>query len=387
MIKLKEQYLKKDAISNALIKEAFEFKNKLSPYVIYDANYWLFGDLPEDIPDDYCGKDPSIMFKQQIKKIKRHYQYYMDDCYIGFLMPWFGTGVLASAFGTGISFNPKMDPAALMSTIKDPHEIETLKIPDPAKDGLMPRVLNQIKYFKENCDLPVGITDCQGPLTTTLSIIGYENFIYWMVDYPSLIHKFMDMVTDALINWVKIQKECIGEKIETSGYIIGAKIPEGQGGVWIADDDSVIIGSGQYQEFVKPYNEKILAAFGGGGIHYCGCSTQHIQDFINTKGLTCLHNLHQDDYESVVETAKSMQEAGKVFYICDYVPSDNRVEPYFDELFKNIDQKGLIVVSYIASSVALIKGKYELKRREQLELGLLVKQVIEDKRVLYSHSY
>ena len=38
------------------------------------------------------------MIAYQSLKIDRHMREY-DDCYIPFLMPWYGTGVLASGFG------------------------------------------------------------------------------------------------------------------------------------------------------------------------------------------------------------------------------------------------------------------------------------------------
>jgi hypothetical protein len=383
MLKLKKQYQSKDNISEQKLKEAFEFKNKIAPYVVNDVNYWLFGDSPEIIPDDYCGEDPSIMFDQQISKIRRHYETYRNDCYMGFLMPWFGTGVLASGLGTEVGFNPKMDPAVMMSTMEDAQQINDLVMPNPYKDGLMPRVLKAIDYFKEHCDLPIGVTDCQGPLTTALSVIGYENFCYWMSDYPNLIHKLMDLCADSLIEWVKVQKKHIGVDNEEEGYIIGVKMPKGSGGIWIADDDSVIFNGDVFKEFVVPYNEKVLQAFGGGGIHYCGNSTQNKENYSQTKGLTCLHNFHLDNYGAVKETRNEMLDNNIPFYICDFTSGDERLESYYDELFVGIEQKGLVVTSYVAPEIALNKGNYEALKRNQHELGKRVEQMIEEKQRKY----
>jgi hypothetical protein len=44
--------------SEARLRAAFEFRNEVAPYLVYDVNYWLFGDLPENIPADYCDADP-----------------------------------------------------------------------------------------------------------------------------------------------------------------------------------------------------------------------------------------------------------------------------------------------------------------------------------------
>ena len=385
MIKLRAEFAEKDRISHDKLNEVFEFKNKKSPYIILDCSYWLFGDLPERIPEDYCGDNPDVMFKFQLERIKEHYatKEYENDCYVGFLMPWFGTGVLASAFGTPVEFLYKMDPAVNMSSMKHPEEIDSLIMPDPNKRGLMPRVLEQIKYFKKHCDLPIGVTDCQGPLTTALSIIGYENFIYWMYEHPDAIHKLMNMCADALIDWVRVQKDCIGVAHEEPGYVLGLSVPKGRGGVWISDDDSVIFSSELYRDFVKPYNEKILLALGGGGIHYCGNSNQNLDSYMRTKGLNFLHILQLDNFEATNKVRKACMENGKVLFLGDFTPTDERLDAYFDEMIRDMDQCGLIVSSYIAPAIALNKGAYIEKPRDYAKLGRRVAGIIEEKQKKY----
>jgi len=385
MLKLRGKYSEKDQKSLESIREVYSFENKVSPYVISDVNYWLFGDLPENIPDGYCGDDPDVMFQFQIKKTQEHYtnEAYKNDCYIGFLMPWFGTGVLASGFGAKIEFLHKMDPAVHMSEIARPEEIDLLAMPDPYKDGIMPRVLRQIDYFREHCDLPIGVTDCQGPLTTAFSIIGYENFSFWMYDCPDQIHKLMNLCTDALIAWVKLQKKHIGAGGEAPCYILGMRIPEDKGTVWISDDDSVIMPADLYREFVKPYNERVLLAFGGGGIHYCGNANQHLKNYMDTKGLTCIHNLHLDDFEHCTVARQACLDNGKVYYLCDFTPDDGRIDAYYDIVFRHIPQQGMIVAPYTAPAIALLKGKYEAVTRNRDIMGKYVQDVIERKRKLF----
>jgi hypothetical protein len=274
----------------------------------------------------------------------------------------------------------KMDPAVRMGAIKNPEELEALKMPDPNKDGLMPRVLKQIDYFKANCDLPIGVTDCQGPLTTALSIIGYENFCYWVYDYPEVMHKLMQLCTDALIEWIKVQKNHIGN--EDPAYVLGMRLPEGNG-VWISDDDSVIMSEGIFGEFVKPYNEQVLQAFGGGSIHYCGCSNQNLKHYMNTKGLVSIHNMNLDNFEAAKIFRKACLENGIVYYWADFTPDDSRMDSYFDEVFKDIPQEGMLVASYIAPAITLNKGKYEPKDRDKYTLSKFVAHVIQEKQKKY----
>ena len=334
------QFHDRGLVAEEQLHAAFRFENDVAPHLIYDANYWLFGEVPENIPPDYCDEDPSSLIAYQTRKIERHCRDY-DDCYIPFLMPWYGTGVLASGFGVPVKFLDRMDPAVDLATIREVEQLKDLRQPDPEKDGLMPRVLNTIRTMRKRSDLPVGVTDCQGPLTTALQIVGYDKMIYWMYDHPDAIHDLMQRVTDALIAWVRLQKEIAGGKRgqapfspgESSGevsrrggengasplfpddaYVLGIKIPSGFGGVWISDDDSVIFGKDLYREFVVPYNSQVLRAFGGGAIHYCGNANQHIENYLATDGLTAIQNLNLDDLDGAARMRHALAEK-KIVYI------------------------------------------------------------------------
>ena len=377
MIYLKEKFQEKDRASKAKLAEVFEFKNKQAAIVINDVNYWTFGENQDDIPSDYYGADPSVSMNYQIRKMIRHYESFKDDCYIGFLHPWFGTGVLASGFGTRIVFNYKSDPAVDLSTIQTIDEVTQLKLPDPYADGLMPRVIHAIGYYKEHCDLVVGFTDCQGPLTGALSIIGYDKFCYWVQDYPKQIHEFMEKVTEALIRWVRLEKELAGTPKDGESYPLGVRMPDGFGGVWLSDDDAVIIGPELYREFVVPYNSRFLKAFGGGCIHYCGNATQHIQNYCQTEGLKAINNFNLDNLAEAAKTKKALAKKGIPYMACDFIPSERRLESYYRDLVEAMGaQEGLIIVPYVAPAVELEKGGYATSDRNQLTLGNRVNEII-----------
>jgi uroporphyrinogen-III decarboxylase len=365
----------------ALIRAAFEFQNGPAPHIIYDVNYWLFGESKDSIPLDYCGEDPAVMVDYQVGKIKRHAADY-HDVYIPFLMPWYGTGVLGSGFGVPIVFQDYMDPAVDLSQISDVGQIKDLQMPRPDKDGLMPRVMNAIRYMRETTDLPVGVTDCQGPLTTALQVIGYENMIYWMHDHPDMIHELMQIVTDALIEWVKVQKEAAGQRLDNDAYVLGVKIPADFGGVWISDDDSVIFGTDLYREFVVPYNSQVLKAFGGGAIHYCGNANQHIDSYLQTEGLSAIHNLNLDDIGGAARMRKALAEKGITYIAADFNVAPDYVDEYYRNLFAQMGTEGLIVVSYIAPAIMLDHGKYAEANLDPRKIGREIETAIRK----YNHA-
>ncbi len=351
--------------SEAELANAFQFKNKKAPVVIVDTNYWTFGDLADDIPSDHY-TDPASAFRYQMDKIERHFTNIPNDAYIPFLHPWYGTGVLASAFGIKLICNPKADPAVDIAQMQHPEEIDSLTLPVPGESGAMQTVIQMMDYFMAHTDLPVVFTDCQGPLSTAFQIVGYDKMCYWMYEDPDRIHKLMTLVSDALIAWVRFQKEHTRQALTGGSFPLSVKVPVGYGGVWMSDDDSVLMSGDLYNEFVRPYNEKILEAFGGGCIHYCGNSTQNIENYCNTKGVTAINNFNLDDLESAGKIRRALRERGIVYMACDFVPADHRIDDYYRELSKVMDgPEGIIVCSYIAPSIALEKGQYEALDRDR----------------------
>lgn len=168
------------------------------PTIVNSALYWLFGLDPDTIPGDYF-TDPAVMTdfqeRNQYEQIRA-----IDDDYVPYVMPWFGTVVGASAMGCEIKYVPRQDPATNPAyyPVQTAEEVRHLRVADPERDGLMPTVLAFIKHMREHSALPVGITDFQGPLTTANQLMGYDKLIYLMYDDPKAAHELMDVVTEAL---------------------------------------------------------------------------------------------------------------------------------------------------------------------------------------------
>jgi uroporphyrinogen-III decarboxylase len=341
--------------------DVFAFKpTRRPPYIVNSALYWVFGLDMDTFPDDYFS-DPAVMlnfqeqtYYDQIREI--------DDDFVPYLMPWFGTIVAASAFGAQIEFYPKQDPAAnpRYYPVQTADDIRKLEIPDPHKDGLMPKVLEYLDYMKANSFLPVGITDFQGPLTTANQLMGYDKLIYLMHDDPKATHELMDKVTTALIEWVKAQKEVIGEPLDEC--ISDQQVYLGKnGGVWFSDDDAVLMSTRTYREFVVPYNSRILTEFGGGAVHYCGNATHHAENFLNTKGLKALNIYNLYNIPSVARLQEKLQDRIALF-VCDFTPVE--YDEYFDEMLSTLERRGIVICSQYSPVVGLLKGgKYDAVNR------------------------
>ena len=84
-----------------------------------------------------------------------------------------------------------------------------------------------------------------------------------------------------------------------------------------------------YREFVVPYNSRILKAFGGGCVHYCGNATHHADSFLAMEGLEGAQYLQPVQHPLGRRAAE--EAAGRIaLFVCDFTPVE--YEAYFDEM-------------------------------------------------------
>lgn len=134
--------IRRNSANMKLLEETYDYSNSEIPVIVNNANYWIDGENPEDIPLDYF-TNPASMTEFQLKKIKWHEEHIMDN-YVPVLHPWYGTTVVPSALGATVLFPENTDPALRGNVVKCPEQVKDLAMPDPYKDGLMPVVLKTI---------------------------------------------------------------------------------------------------------------------------------------------------------------------------------------------------------------------------------------------------
>jgi uroporphyrinogen-III decarboxylase len=246
--------------------------------------------------------------------------------------------------------DPTADPA--FYPVKTPEDIRRLKMPDPRKDGLMPTVLRFQEEWRKTSFLPVGITDCQSPLTTANQLMGYDGLIYLIADHPKAAHELMDNIAEATIAWVKAQKKVIGEPL-TECFTDQQVYTGRHAGVWFSDDDASLMSPEMYRTFVVPYNSKILTAFGGGCIHFCGNALPQADNLVNTKGLRAFNNYNLFNLGPLAEVKRKF-EGKVVLFVCDFTPVE--YQQYFTELMSTLPLGGMVIDSQYSPVVGLLRG-------------------------------
>jgi len=343
-----ERYRERIKSSKERLSLAWRGENKDRPaFVIHDVNAALFG--YDDAPDEYF--EYKSMFEYQAAKIERHMAEIPDN-YIPVFHPWYSTAVLPSALGVKVRFFKGMDPAAEGGVIEEPGDINKLETPDPYTQGLMPKVLSAIDYFRKNTDAAVAVTDTQGPLNIALTLTGIEKLFIWMFEYPHAVHELMDFCTDALIQWIKVQKNHAGHKLHGDSYPHTLYLPSGYGGVSFSDDDLVVISPSQYREFVMPYNEKLLAAFGGGTVHFCGSAEHQLENLANMIGCTGVNNFMMGNLRQAYSLLKLFRGKGAIM-ACDYNAVDIQGQCNSLKRMLSGDPSGCVAGLFITPKTAL----------------------------------
>jgi uroporphyrinogen-III decarboxylase len=333
------------------IERAFNLADVTSaedlPILVNTPCYFAFATY--DKPEDYF-TNPASMVEYQARGYERHLAEINDDL-VPYFMPWLGVGVLASAFGCEIVLppGPGNDPAVAAPCIRSPADAARLRLPDPHKDGWMPRVLETIDYARTHSDLPVGLTDMQGPLDTLGQMCGQAQLYTWMYEEPQMVHDLFDLVTDAFIEWVKVQKEHIGEPLDRSNGLQG--VGGSAIGVWESDDDMVMVGPKLYQKFVVPRLSRIFEAFGGGSVHFCGKGYQHLDNIAQIRGVRVVNNSPMANFDGFGKFKRGLGDK-VMLQLQDIAPID--VEGYYTRLFAEIDDlRGVLLATFVVDGLAM----------------------------------
>lgn len=204
----------------------------------------------------------------------------------------YGTGLFVSLFGVesevlGDNF-PWVRPVGLESV----KELVGRGVPDLNGD-LFRRALGTMAYYREvlapypKCRQAIHITqpDLQGVFESAGLLWGGEIFTAFY-DCPDFLRELLDLLAET---WVLACRRLAAESTETArdGFIY-LHFSIFKGNCLLKDDSCVMLSPDIYADFIRPVNEKVLKAMGGGGIHFCGNGDQWRSEMLDTENLVCV---------------------------------------------------------------------------------------------------
>ncbi|MFO7871833.1 MAG: hypothetical protein R6V03_10440 [Kiritimatiellia bacterium] len=114
--------------------------------------------------------------------------------------------------------------------------------------------------------------DMQGPMDICEMLWGSEIFLD-LLDRPDLVHRVLELLTDTYVHFMKAWNRVVGhddKRWATHWSMMHA------GKIMIRTDSGMNLSREMYEEFIRPYDQRLLIEMGGGAVHFCGRGSHYI---------------------------------------------------------------------------------------------------------------
>jgi hypothetical protein len=201
-----------------------------------------------------------------------------------FLVPWYGIGTVAGAFGADYIWKEKQAPALrpMFSSVREALQYKSVPVTQ-ARIGK--HTLEMIDYFlnKTGGRIPMSLTDTQSPLNIACNIVQMSSFFIEMLDNPQAVKTLLNRLAELLVEFTHEQVERIGDALVWPGHgYSSCRCFEGLG---MSDDNALMISGRQYLDLAAPAVELAGEPFGGSAFHSCGNWVDKIESVKKIKGL------------------------------------------------------------------------------------------------------
>jgi hypothetical protein len=238
------------------------------------------------------------------------------------MRPNFGVVFMPALFGLEWEFRDGAWPwpAGHMSR----EQLEPLLEPESRADlmrslqgrDLMARAADYARYFAEQLGdrARVYLPDTQGPFDLAHLLRGNDLFLD-MYDDPEFVHDLMALVTDVFIEITRTLKRVLGEADTECyhGHGMSSGIYMSNGGTRLSEDTVTLLSRRDIDEFVIPYTERALAAFGGGFVHYCGTNPGFFDALLELDLVRAI-NLGNPEMHDMPSIISKLMDRGRAYF-------------------------------------------------------------------------
>ncbi len=139
--------------------------------------------------------------------------------------------------------------------------------------------------------------DAQGPMDVCELLIGSQLFTL-VYDYPDDMHALLKRITDTYIRYLRAwfaiwpAPEC--------GFTVHWTLLH-RGAVMLRDDSAMNFSPLMFDAFIRPYDQQVLNALGGGAIHFCGKGDHFVPAMAQMRNLYAINPSQPElnDMESI----------------------------------------------------------------------------------------
>ena len=190
----------------------------------------------------WCGREIADYLSSEtlwFEANRRAIETFSDVWFLPGFWSEFGMCTEPSAFGSRCSF-PRNEFPFADKIITDVGQIAGLKSPDPRTDGLLPFMLNRLRWARpriEDLGHRIRFSVSRGPLNVATFLMGTTEFLMALKTDPAPVHRLLRVITDFLKAWHALQRETF-PTID---------------GVMMLDDIVGFMGEPDFVEFGLPY--------------------------------------------------------------------------------------------------------------------------------------
>jgi len=125
--------------------------------------------------------------------------------------------------------------------------------------------------------------DTQGP-AQILEVVWGSDFFYALYDEPQLVRDVLDLIARTIEAFLR---KWYALTPQAQPYSVHWSLMH-KGTIMLRNDSIMNLSPDQYAEFFRPLDQRLLNAFGGGAMHFCGRGDHYIHLLGELDGLTAV---------------------------------------------------------------------------------------------------
>ena len=135
--------------------------------------------------------------------------------------------------------------------------------------------------------------DLQGPMDICEVLWGSGLFVV-LVDKPDLVKALLELLVETYIRYLRRWLEVV--PFEDGRQAHWSMMHKGR--VMLRDDSAMNLSPAMFDEFIRPYDQRLLDEFGGGAIHFCGKGDHYIASMCAIPGVHAIA-MSQPEYNDM----------------------------------------------------------------------------------------
>jgi uroporphyrinogen-III decarboxylase len=136
-------------------------------------------------------------------------------------------------------------------------------------------------------------------------VVWGSSVFYSLYDRPKLVKGLLEVVVETYI-------ACMRAWTEVVPFREGGNAHWGlyhKGNIMLRDDSAMNLSLDMFNEFIRPYDQRLLDTFGGGAIHFCGKGDHYMPALAQMRNLYAI-NLSQPEYNDMEQIYSHIVDNG-----------------------------------------------------------------------------